>query len=237
MRKTKAFTLVELLIVILIIGILAAILIIALTGRILPEKIKTTSKRMEIIVEALQRFTKDFPVRKNPTAGSGRGMPRQSEFADITVDGVAVPNMTGGEFLRLILFPNEAEIAMLKSHGITHAVAKHDEIKEMLNSKETEDENGRLIPPNKAFVDMWNKPFYYRFPGLNHSDKGPYPQNHKDAKGQFGANHLAANAIPDIWSAGPNGVNDEANWATSPNDPFGLSDSNDDICNWFDNEG
>ncbi len=234
MQRNKAFTLIELLIVILIIGILAAILIVALTKRIPIQQIKTTNERLKLIAFGLKNFEKQFPIRKNVVTGSGRGIPRPREFEGVVIGGVDISDMTGGEFLRLMLHPYENELEELKHFGINRVVMDWNEIKEMLNKKTAYDPSDeREIPEKMVFVDAWNKPLYYKFPGLNHSDKGLNPLIHKNARNVLGKNH--STGIPDIWSAGPNGINDEGNWSSTVNDPFEESDENDDICNWFEN--
>ena len=234
MQRNKAFTLIELLIVILIMGILAAILIVALTGRILPQQIKTTNERLKLIAFGLKNFEKEFPIRKNVVIGSGRGIPRQREFEGVKIDGVDISDMTGGEFLRLMLHPYENELEELKRFGINKVVMVWKEVKEMLNKKSAYDpRDDREIPINMVFVDAWNKPLYYRFPGLNHSDIGSNPLRHKNAKNEVGKNHSVG--IPDIWSSGPNVIDDKDNWDSTINNPYEESEENDDICNWFEN--
>ena len=234
----QGFTLIELLIVILIIGILAAILIVAIIGRIGPAKIKTTYQRITMIEEGLERFIIKFPQRNIDfvAAGtSGTGLPRKKEFAGLSIRGKDVfGDMSGGEFLRLILFPTDYEIEnYLADYGITEAVMTNDEVKEMLNKEDTFDYDGKLVDAETAFVDTWNMPFLYLFPGSNHSDKGYDNRKHQNIKEEYGKNHMAGKPVPEIWSCGPNGDSDEDDWVTEANDPFGESTENDDICNWF----
>ncbi len=207
------------------------IIISLINGRrppILPTQIETILGRIRIIENKLQKFVKEFPVRKNLVTDSvSSGFPSRKEFAGLVVDGVKVEEMTGGEFLRLMLFPTQDEIdKYLRNFGITHSILNWEDAKELFNSHIAYDDwDDREIQINMAFVDAWNKPFYYRYPGLNHS-------NHKNIENKFGADNASLKK-PDIWSIGPNSENDEKNWEKHENDPYGQSEFNDDITNWF----
>ena len=114
-----------------------------------------------------------------------------------------------------------------------------DEVGEMLNDLIEDDGEGRRITANTAFVDPWGVPFFYKFPGDNHSEKGLQARSHQNWKDQYGLNHKSKmNPKPDIWSAGLNSEDNSEIWANEPNDPFQelKEGDNDDITNWFVNE-
>ncbi len=240
--EKKGFTLIEILIVVLIIAILAAILIVAIIGTIEPAKVRTTDRRIKIIEDGLSRFVQKFGQRENVASGSsGIGYPRRREFAGLSIDSVAVDQYTGGEFLRLMLFPTDKEIEEhLKNYGIVTQILTNEEVSEILNEEpHYDDDSGRTIPAMTAFIDAWGFPFYYKFPSFNHSDKGLNPKKHQNWKDDYGINHLSKmNSKPDIWSSGSNNINDENEWDSELNDPFNESGDtkNDDITNWFINE-
>ncbi|MCD4657052.1 MAG: prepilin-type N-terminal cleavage/methylation domain-containing protein [Planctomycetes bacterium] len=248
--EKKGFTLIEVLIVVSIIAILAAILIVAIIGTIEPAKVRTTDRRIKIIEDGLNRFVQKFSQRENVAAGaSGIGYPRREEFAGLRIEfeeeSANVVDMTGGEFLRLMLFPTDKEIEeYLKDYGIISAILTNEEVSEILNEEVHEDgDSGRTITAYTAFVDAWGFPFYYKFPGMNHSDKNIDSEKHQNWKEDYGFNHMAKmNPKPDIWSSGSNNVSEdptrENEWESELNDPFNESGEtkNDDITNWFINE-
>ena len=248
--EKKGFTLIEVLIVISIISILAAILIVAIIGTIEPAKVRTTDRRIQILEDGLNRFVQKFGQRKNVAAGSsGIGYPRREEFKSVTITdergeySAPVEQMTGGEFIRLMLFPTDKEIEdHLRDFGINTQILTNEEVSEILNEDTCYNYNDEEIPPMKAFVDAWGFPFHYKFPGLNHSDKGIGAKEHRNWKDDYGFNHMSKmNSKPDIWSRGSNNVSEDPehgnNW-DEPNDPFNESGDaeNDDITNWFINE-
>lgn len=223
----RGFTLLEMLIVIAIIMFLMGLLAVTLFGFMGRNKATATWARIQVIDAGLERFLEEFPTR-TINAQLRRGFPQRNEFP--SVGSIDLIGMTDGEWLRVLLFPTDAEIDQIKVYGITKRVLNNEEVRGAVNSRDI-DWEGRLIEAGTCFVDAWEQPIFYRAPGADHTAE-------TNIKGQNGLNHREMNGKPDVWSIGNDGINwyrtdNQAQWASQVNDPTNSEAQNDDIANWF----
>ncbi len=247
-RGRGGFTLVELMIVIAILLFLMTIAGVAFSGLFTRAQATRTIQAITVTVDVLERFREEFPERTLDEDTVERGFPVKENWNNFEVADHEISAMTDGEWLRLLLAPTAEELEYLEEAGITRNVAEmvddgQNVLSRFINDNELSvriGESSREIQPGMAITDGWQRPLYYRFPGLSHVAQ----RNYMHMSGQ---NNLML-GVPDIWSAGADGESEYGEyggerpeqgviteWTERVNHPFRSYSEEyiDDIANWF----